>query len=84
MAAQAFMMFLSGGEPDAVIGLVGRPVTQDKNDLLLHVNSQAAEHGIGARGETGKSFKHELIRNGLARFDAQRVFMSRRLSAAKL
>lgn len=78
------MMFFSGSEPDAVVDGAGGFVAQNQDDLFFHINSKAAEHWIGARTEFGESIKHELMRNGFARFDAQRILSWPRLIAARL
>ena len=65
---QAPVVILGGREPHSVIRLAGFVfVSEDEDNFVLNINSEAAEHGTRSWRQRRKRFQHKLMRNSLAR-----------------
>ena len=71
IAAQTLMMLFGCGEPYPVVGRLGALVAQYKDDLVLNVDREAAEHGAGLGRQRSDRLEHEFIRDGLAPLDGE-------------
>ena len=73
VAAKALVMFVSGGEPDAIVRGMSWFLAQDENDLFADVDCRAAEHGPSDGGEFGDGVEHEFVRNRFAPLDREGI-----------
>jgi hypothetical protein len=62
---EARVVLGGGGDPDAVVGLGGRLVAEDQDDLVLHVDGQAAEHRARGWLKAGERVEDEAVGSGL-------------------
>jgi len=62
-------MFVSGGQPNAIVERVGRLVAKYKHDFFTNVNRKTAKHGIRSGFQLGQSIKNKPMGNRLARFE---------------
>jgi hypothetical protein len=67
LGAQARVVLLGGGQPDAVVGGGRGLVAEDDDDLLAHVHRGAAEHRPRDRADGLERVEHELVRHPLLR-----------------
>ena len=78
VAAKAFVMFVSGGEPDAIVRSMSWFLAQDENDLVADVDRRAAEHGPRDGREFGDGVEDEFVRNRFAALDREGIVRRKR------
>jgi hypothetical protein len=63
------VMLLSGGEPHAIVSHLVAFVAKDKDDLVLHIDRKATEHGACPWRQRSYRIEYEFMRNRLALLD---------------
>ncbi len=67
------MVFVSGGQPNPIVGGIGGLVAENEHNLLLHINGKAAEHGVGAWRKWSQRVEYKLMWDRLALFAQERI-----------
>jgi len=66
---KTIVVLVGGGQPNPIIGRVGRLVAKYQYDLFANVNRKAAKHGIRSWFQLGQSIEDELMGDRLARLE---------------
>src|ERR1039458_9376253 len=77
LAAPTLVALFGSGEPYPVVGGLVALVAQYEDDLVLNVDREAAEHGMGLGRQRGDRVEHELMRDGLAPLDGEAGIVQR-------
>ena len=68
---QALVVLLGRGQPHSVVRLPLAPVAEDKDNLVLNVDREAAKHGASLGRHRSHRVEHELMRDRLSLLDGE-------------
>jgi len=67
------MVLIGGSEPHSVVCRLVAFVAEDEDNLVLNVDREAAEHGVGPGRKRRDGVEHECMRDGFALFDSEKA-----------